>query len=111
MVDILDRVEWSRNNRRQQGLAIRAVAAVVALLLLVWLSPFGTIGAGERGVLLRFDAVTGSIKDPGLYFVIPLVERVQRMDTKIQKEEMKADAASKDLQTVHIVVAMNYHID
>ena len=33
------------------------------------------------------------------------------MDVKIQKYEMKSDAASKDLQTVHSVVALNFHID
>ena len=47
----------------------------------------------------------------GLYFLIPLVEKVQKVNIQIQKEEMRADAASRDLQTVHIVVAMNYHID
>ena len=33
------------------------------------------------------------------------------MDVKVQKYEMKSDAASKDLQTVHSVVALNFHID
>ncbi|MEO8070282.1 MAG: prohibitin family protein, partial [Acidobacteriota bacterium] len=92
-------------------MASRLVGGVIALILLFWLSPFGTIAAGERGVHLRFTAVTGRTFGPGLYFRIPLIDSVQPMDIKIQKEEMKADAASKDLQTVHIVVALNYHID
>jgi len=90
---------------------VRLAAVFVAILLLFWLSPFGTIAAGERGVHLRFTAVTGRTFGPGLYFRIPLIESVQPMDIKIQKEEMKSDAASKDLQTVHIVVALNYHLD
>jgi regulator of protease activity HflC (stomatin/prohibitin superfamily) len=91
--------------------AFRVVAVIVLLLLLWWLSPFGTIPAGERGVHLRFSAVTGKIFGEGLYLVVPFIESVQTMDIKIQKEEMKSDAASKDLQTVHSVVALNYHID
>jgi len=76
-----------------------------------FLSPFGTIAAGERGVHLRFTAVTGKVFGEGLYFRFPLIESVQMMDVKIQKYEMKSDAASKDLQTVHSVVALNFHID
>ena len=88
----------------------RLVAIAVILILLLWLSPFGTIPAGERGVHLRFSAVTG-VKQEGLYFIMPLIDSVQRMDIKVQKEQTDADAASKDLQTVNIVVALNYHVD
>jgi len=91
--------------------AVRAAIAIGVLLVLIWLSPFGQIGPGERGVHMRFTAVTGKVFGEGLYFVIPLIENVQKVNIQIQKEELKADAASKDLQTVHIVVAMNYHID
>jgi regulator of protease activity HflC (stomatin/prohibitin superfamily) len=88
----------------------RIILAIVVLILLLWLSPFGTIAAGERGVHLRFSAVTG-VKQEGLYFIVPLIDSVQRMDIKVQKEQTEADAASKDLQTVNIVVALNYHIN
>jgi prohibitin 2 len=90
---------------------IRIAAAIIALIFLIFLSPFGTIAAGERGVHLRFTAVTGKVFGEGLYFRIPLIESVQMMDVKVQKYEMKSDAASKDLQTVHSVVALNFHID
>lgn len=90
---------------------IRIAAVVLSLILLFWFSPFGTIAAGERGVHLRFTAVTGKVVGEGLYFRIPLIESVQSMDVKVQKYEMKSDAASKDLQTVHSVVALNFHID
>lgn len=85
----------------------------IFLLLVAFLimNPLGTIGAGERGVLLRFNAVTGRILGEGLYFRIPVVERVVVMDIKIQKEMAEASAASKDLQTVHSNVAINFHID
>jgi len=89
----------------------RLIGVVVVIILLFWLSPFGTIGAGERGVHLRFTAPTGRVIGEGLYFIIPLIESVQVIDIKIQKEETKADAASKDLQTVHSIVALNFHLD
>jgi len=90
---------------------IRIAVGIIALLLLFLLSPFGTIAAGERGVHLRFTAVTGKVFGEGLYFRFPLIESVQMMDVKVQKYEMKSDPASKDLQTVHSIVALNFHID
>ncbi len=90
------------------GAIIIAILAVI-LLFIAW--PFGTVGAGERGVLLRWGAVTGQVMGEGLYLRVPIMDRIEIMDVKIQKEEVVATAASKDLQTVESKVALNYHID
>lgn len=70
----------------------------------------GTVGAGERGVKLRFNAVTGDALNEGLYVKLPFVEKVKKIDVKVQKEEVNASAASKDLQTVNATVALNWHV-
>ncbi len=105
-----DTVDFIRNVPAGKNV-IRIAAAIAAVLILFALSPFGTIAAGERGVHLRFTAVTGKVFGEGLYFRTPLIESVQMMDVKVQKYEMQSAAASKDLQTVHSVVALNFHID
>lgn len=87
------------------------IAFIIAFVVLINISPVGTVNAGERGVRLRFGAVTGEVLNEGLYFRIPFVERVVTVDVRVQKEEVKADAASKDLQTVVSDVALNYRID
>ena len=107
MSEILDSVRFTRQSKS----IVQIVIVFGVLLLLFIFSPFGTIAAGERGVHLRFTAVTGKVFGEGLYFLIPLIESVQMMDTKIQKVETVAAAASKDLQTVHSTVALNFHID
>ena len=96
-----------RNTSKMIRYGILGVAVIVVLLLG---NPLGTVGAGERGILLRFNAVTGTIYDEGLFFRWPLIERVIIVDTKIQKEQADATAASKDLQTVHSDVAVNFHV-
>lgn len=85
--------------------------AVAAVFLFIVLWPLGTVGAGERGILLRWGAVQGKILGEGLYVRMPIADQVVLMDVKIQKEEVTATAASKDLQTVNSKVALNYHID
>jgi len=99
---------------RSLGSGRRGVWAVLitfAVIVMIINAPFGTVGAGERGVQLRFGAVTGKVFDEGLYFRIPFVERVQKMDVRIQKDEVAASAASKDLQIVTSKIALNYHLD
>jgi len=107
MPEIFDSISF----RRQRKPLIWLAAVLGLLLLLFVFSPFGTIAAGERGIHLRFTALTGKVFGEGLYFRIPLIESVQMMDIKIQKVETIAAAASKDLQTVHSTVALNFHID
>lgn len=99
----------------------RVVLGVV--LLVVLLGSFGTVGAGERGVKTRFSAVT-AVKDQGLYFKLPLIEKVHKMDVKTRtinydrngnegdaKDTSQLFGASKDLQDVQIGVVVTYHIN
>lgn len=83
------------------------LVALVALIIIFGAS--GTIGAGERGVLLQFGAVKDKVFGEGLYFKIPIVQSVVKMDVKIQKDEVPASASSKDLQMVTSKIALNYH--
>ena len=71
----------------------------------------GTVGAGERGVLLRFGAVTGTVKGEGLYFKVPFVEQVALMSTQIQKYTAPVGSSSKDLQLVTTEVTLNYQLN
>jgi len=81
------------------------------LLLILGLGSWGTVNYGERGVLLRFGAVTGKVKNEGLYFKIPFIDHVEILDIKTKKSEIDADASTKDLQMVTSKVALNYHIN
>ncbi len=88
---------------------IRNLVLLLFVLILLFDS-CGTIGAGKRGVLLQFGAVTGKIFGEGLYVKVPFIQKVQKLDIKIQKEETVAGAASKDLQTVTSKIALNFHL-
>ena len=87
----------------------RIIIGVFVLMFI--LGAFGTVGAGERGVLLQFGAVQDKVFDEGLYFKIPFIQKVVKMDVKIQKDEIPASASSKDLQVVTSRIALNYHLD
>ena len=96
---------------KQAGKRVVAVVVVMAVLfVLVVMNPFVKIDAGERGVMLNFGAVQDEVLEEGLHFRIPIMQRIVKMDVKIQKSETRAEAASKDLQDIKSVIALNYHI-
>ncbi len=101
-------VEKQRAERIKK--AIRNMGGGIILLILLF-SSVGTIGAGERGILLQFGAVKDKIFDEGLYFKIPFAQSVVKIDVKMKKDEVPASASSKDLQVVTSSVALNYHLD
>ena len=95
-----------------KGLGKKVGMVAIALLVLVVLGgSMGTVGAGEQGVLLKFGAVTGEIKDEGLYFKVPFMHQVVLMSTQIQKYTAPATSSSKDLQVVSTEVTLNYQLD
>ena len=92
------------------GKIIIPIVVVIALVSVAWGS-MGIVGAGQRGVLLRFGAVTGDLKEEGLYFKIPFAEQVVLMSTQIQRYTAPASASSQDLQVVSTEVTLNYQLD
>ena len=91
------------------GKKIVLIGVVIAALIVV-AGIMGIVGAGQGGVLLRFGAVTGEIKEEGLYFKVPFAEQVVLMSTQIQKYSAPASASSKDLQVVTTEVTLNYQL-
>ena len=89
--------------------AIVLVAMAVFFFLIV-LNPFVKIDAGERGVLLNFGAVQDDVLGEGLHFRVPIMQTVVKMDVKNQKSETRSEAASKDLQDIKSLIALNYHV-
>ena len=106
----------SPNEARSRAMEIKLKKVIIQgtiafILVILIFGSFGTVGAGERGVLLQFGAVQDKIFGEGLYFKIPFVQKVVKIDVRIQKDEVAASAASKDLQIVTSRIALNYHLD
>ena len=104
----MDNINEQINEIKVVGKKIGGFASLVIIgvvLVILIFGSFGTVGAGERGVLLQFGAVEDKIFEEGLYLKIPLIQRVLKMDVKMQKDEVPARAFSKDLQTVTSKIA------
>lgn len=85
-------------------------SVLAVLFLIILFGSFRTVSAGYRGIKTRFSAVTSGVLDEGLHFKFPIIEKIIEFPVQIQKEQVDASAASKDLQSVSAQVALNYHI-
>ncbi len=82
-----------------------------SLILLILFNPLTIVKAGERAVLMRFGEVQKRILGEGIHLIIPLVNTVEKLTVKIQKEEIKVEASTKDLQEVFNKIALNWHLN
>jgi prohibitin 1 len=79
-------------------------------LITIFLTPCVIVNAGERGVLMKFGEVQNQILGEGIHLIIPVYNTVKKMSVRVQKQQIKAEISSKDLQNIFLDVALNWHI-
>ncbi len=86
-----------------------AMALIPLGALMVFSSGVRMIAAGHVGVAVLFGKVQPIALHEGLNLVNPLYDVVE-MDTRVQKHQARYDAASRDLQAVHVEMVLNYRL-
>ena len=92
-------------------LKIAAAVITVIIVIIVLAESITIVEAGHRGVVLYLGAVENRVLGEGVHFIIPFAEHVVQMEVWTQKFQADATAASKDLQEVETVIALNFRID
>ncbi|UPT75254.1 MAG: prohibitin family protein [Elusimicrobiota bacterium] len=88
---------------------IGGTAALAGIVVALISSTVVIVPPGHRGVIFnRVSGIKPAALNEGLNFVIPVLESTVLMDVRVQKDSYDATAASKDLQTVHTKVALNF---
>lgn len=83
-------------------------AIVLTFLLIFW--PLTIVDTGHVGVVSVFQKVEPEPLSEGLHIINPFA-RVKEITTQVQKVDVDGNSASKDLQTVHTVITLSYHIN
>ena len=100
-----------KNSQVPYKLIAYAGLGLLLFIILGMFKPFAIIKAGDRGVIMRFGKVQDAILDEGLHPIIPVVNTVESLSVRVQKNDIDAEASSKDLQDIKTQVALNWHID
>jgi prohibitin 1 len=96
--------------KKYNNLSSAGKLTALLCLLTILFTPFVIVNAGERGVLMKFGQIQEQILGEGIHLIIPVVNTVEKLNVRIQKQEISAEAASRDLQNVFADVALNWHI-
>ncbi len=87
------------------------LSIIIIMILVLFFCSFRTIKSGERGLKTRFGKITETSLKEGINFKVPFVEKIIKVNIKVQKAEMNIEGSTKDLQIVNTNVAVNYRID
>lgn len=96
------------NQPSKKSFLIVFIAIVVVITIL---SSFQTIKSGEVGLKVRFGKIVNTKLNEGFNFKIPYIEKIVKVNIKVQKAELSAESSTKDMQIVNTVVAVNYRVD
>jgi regulator of protease activity HflC (stomatin/prohibitin superfamily) len=93
---------------RNVTMILAGCAALVALSILF--GSWFTVDQGERGVVLRYGAISGTA-EPGLGFKLPLIDSIVRVSVQSKAVVYeKMEAYSRDQQPAEIRLSVNYRI-
>ncbi len=87
-----------------------AIYFAIGIVTFIFLKPFIIINPGERGVVTRLGKVQGQPLGEGLHFRVPIIDRITRINVRINKDQVPGNGSSKDLQDVDIDVAINWKV-
>lgn len=97
-------------NRDNVHITVFCAVLLVALLVLFCVFCVRTVPTGYTGILTTFGRVEDKTMESGLHIKSPF-QRIIKMDNRTQKEEIKTQAFSSDIQQVDVVMSINYRID
>ena len=91
-------------------ITIILVAFIAIIAAITMFSSCVVVPAGSTGVVVTLGKVSNTVLSEGFHFKAPIVQSVEIISNKIQKQEVEAAAVSKDLQTVSSNIAVNFRV-
>ncbi|MEG4441161.1 prohibitin family protein [Microcoleus sp. AT9_B5] len=89
-----------------------AIAGIILVsVLLLGLNSFVVINPGEAGVVSVLGKATDGALLEGFHLRPPLISKVDVYDVTVQKFEVPAQSATKDLQDLNASFAINFRLD
>lgn len=88
------------------------IFGVIGLFLLITIfSSYSIVKSGEVGLKVRFGKIQNVQIDEGFNLKTPYVEKIVKVNIKVQKSEVNTEGASKDLQDIKTKIAVNYRVE
>jgi prohibitin 1 len=79
--------------------------------LIVVTSSVSTVGPGERGVMVTMGKTGTDVLNEGPHLKLPFFSEIRTMSVRVKKSQDTTEAATRDMQKVQAVVALNWTIN
>ncbi|MGL5064064.1 MAG: prohibitin family protein [Microcoleus sp.] len=99
------------NSQNSQNLPSVIWGIILAVVLLLGFNCFVVINPGEAGVVSILGKATDGALLEGIHLKPPLISKVDVYDVTVQKFEVPAQSATKDLQDLNASFAINFRLD
>ena len=87
-----------------------ALLSIVAVVVLLAAASIKIVQEYERGVIFRLGRLIGA-KGPGLFFIIPFIDRMQKMDLRVVTLDVPAqEVITKDNVTVKVNAVVFFRV-
>jgi len=94
-----------------RGLRVIILTPIIVIFAIITLfCSFKTVKSGEVGLRIRFGKIVDSTLQEGINFKIPYIEKIKKVNVKVQKSEETVESSTKDMQIINTTVAVNYRI-
>lgn len=95
---------------KKKVIKITIISIISLFVVITFFNSFTTIKSGEIGLKSRFGQIVSQTTQEGIQFKVPYVEKVTKVNMKVQKADITSSSATKDLQDVSISFAINYQL-
>lgn len=83
---------------------------ILLLAVMGCLMGCSVVGPGNRGIRVSLGTASDDVKEPGAYVWIPFLMGMTKINVQVQRSDVEASAASKDMQEIKTHVAVNWAI-
>jgi prohibitin 1 len=97
--------------RQSEGIQTILIGVVLAIFAAIALNSFIIINPGEAGVLSILGKAQDVALQEGIHLKPPFISTVDVYDVTVQKFEVPAQSATKDLQDLSARFAINFRLD
>ena len=94
-----------------KNITLLVVLGTLAVVGSISFLGFSQIDAGYRGVKLTWGKVVSDSLPEGLYFYNPISTSMVAIDTRLQREKIRLETYTKDIQQATMSLTVNYNID
>lgn len=95
----------------KENVKLGCLVILIIVLLIAIICSLTTVKSGEVGLKVRYGKIVDESIKEGINVKLPFIEKIVKVNIRVQKAELDIESSTKDLQVINTTVAVNYRVD